>query len=90
MIELAHNEYKYEQDHRLNDTIAGIANISFCIGEIIGPIFGSFLCILFNFKAASSILATFYLMYACFYFSTIQKSRKVKNDEFYGTALIDY
>ena len=43
MIDVSHTEYHIPNDDRLNDAISGIANISICGGEIIGPIMGSLL-----------------------------------------------
>ena len=43
MIDISHTQYHIPNDDRLNDAISGIANISICAGEIIGPIMGSLL-----------------------------------------------
>ena len=67
MIEVAHKDYNYKEDHRLNDTLSAIANISLCIGEITGPIVSSLLCDAFGFSTASTIVGFGVLVYAIIY-----------------------
>ena len=68
MIEVAHKDYGYEEDHRLNDAISSLANITLSIGEIVGPILGSFASIYLSPEAAYMILGlflfAFFIVYA--------------------------
>lgn len=57
MMEVAYTDYHYSKDHRLNDTLSGITNMSLCVGEIFGPIVSSVLCYFFGFSWASSMIA---------------------------------
>jgi MFS family permease len=41
IISIAHNDYMYEEDHRLYDAITGLINVSMSLGEVLGPIVGS-------------------------------------------------
>ena len=67
MIELAHEEYGYKEDGRLNDTLSEITNINLCIGEISGPIIGSFLPVLIGYRYTTSALAMAFFIYCTFY-----------------------
>ncbi|OMJ66171.1 hypothetical protein SteCoe_37083 [Stentor coeruleus] len=67
MLEVAKNEYGYENDHRLNDAMSGITNISLCIGEILGPIIAALLDMLVGYSMAATIVAGLVLGHAIMY-----------------------
>ena len=57
MIEIAQSQYNYSKDDRLNDALLIIANMSLCVGEIMGPIAASLLYSAFGYGYASTIIA---------------------------------
>lgn len=67
MIEVAYEDYGYSQDHRLNDTLSGITNMSLCIGEILGPITSSLLYSLVGYSMAATIIACTVCGYSLIY-----------------------
>ena len=73
MINLSHTEYHIPKDDRLNDAISGIANISICSGEILGPMIGSLLPKLFKenikYRATYFIVSVIFGIYAIIYVS---------------------
>lgn len=70
MIDVAKNVYGFEDDYKLNDAITSLANINCSLGEIFGPIIGSYLAIYSGFGIASSMLGFVFLSYTLFYLST--------------------
>jgi MFS family permease len=67
MIKVAHDDYGYSEDHRLNDTISSIATISLCAGEIFGPIAATVLYSLYGYAYAATIIAGVFAVYAGIY-----------------------
>jgi MFS family permease len=67
MIKVAHDDYGYSEDHRLNDTISSIATISLCAGEIFGPVTASVLYSLYGYAYAATIIAGVFAAYAGVY-----------------------
>ncbi|OMJ67991.1 hypothetical protein SteCoe_34695 [Stentor coeruleus] len=82
MLEVAKYDYGYENDHRLNDAISGITNISLCVGEILGPIVAALLDMLVGYPMAATIVAGVVLGHAIMYMllsdALIYKLVKVK------------
>jgi MFS family permease len=67
MIEIAQTDYGYGTDDRLNDVIAGITNISLCLGEFFGPLAASALYEPLGFGAATSIISLLILLFGLTY-----------------------
>ncbi|OMJ74387.1 hypothetical protein SteCoe_26716 [Stentor coeruleus] len=67
MLEAARNDYGYENDHRLNDAMSGITNISLCIGEIMGPIVSAILDTFLGYSMAATVVSVFTLIHALNY-----------------------
>ena len=80
MVEIAHLVYDYQEDDRLNDGIASVANIFMAAGEITGPIFGSYLPIYFGYRMASTVLAFWLSIFSINYaiFSDAFRNKGVK------------
>ena len=68
MIEMAYFFTGLNEDHRLNDTIAGICNIWVSFGGFFGPIIGSLLTHYFSYENSYSIIGACYFVYSIVYF----------------------
>ena len=67
MIEVAQTDYGFGSDDRLNDVIAGITNISLCLGEFFGPLAASLLYEPFGFPLATSLISFSLLLFGLVY-----------------------
>ena len=74
MIEVAQTDYGFGPDDRLNDVIAGITNISLCLGEFFGPLAASLLYEPFGFRIATSLISLSLFLFGLGYshFSTFK------------------
>ena len=79
MIDVAQTDYGYGADDRLNDVIAGITNISLCLGEFFGPLAASALYEPLGFRAATSVISLVLFLFGLTYlrFSNF-KSKLIK------------
>ena len=89
MIELALTEYNYSRDHRLNDTLSGITNISLCVGEFVGPSVASFLCWAFGYGYASTIIGCIALLLAINYYRSSDAYKTSSKSEDASGKLIE-
>ena len=93
MIEVAQSYYALPEDDRLNDSISTIANIFMSLGEITGPVAGSFMSIYFGFRNALTVYAFVLLLYAIFYaFSSdaFKATLPQTKEKVLETALIEF
>ncbi|OMJ92424.1 hypothetical protein SteCoe_4760 [Stentor coeruleus] len=67
MIRSAHEDYGLAKDDILSDSIAGLSNISFSIGEIIGPLFAGILIDLIGYQNTTSLTALLFVGYGIIY-----------------------
>ena len=90
MVEVMYTFYEYKEDHRLNDTISGLANIGISLGEVIGPIYITLMQRFYSLRIGYTVFALLLLLYSIFYFivqNTIKRSDEPKKN--CETALVE-
>lgn len=76
IISIAHNDYGYEEDHRLYDAISGLINISMSLGEILGPIVGSSLKL--SYEQIYTIVGFLFFIFSIIY--SLINNHQIKSD----------
>jgi MFS family permease len=77
MIQVAQEDYGFGSDDRLNDAIAGITNISLCLGEFFGPLAASALYEPVGFRYGTSVISILILLFGLFYLKNCEFSRSL-------------
>ena len=67
MIDLATDEYEFENDDVLSDTLSGSINFFTSCGNLFGPIVGGFLVEYWSFENLFTLLGIVFLVYGLFF-----------------------
>ena len=68
MIQIANENYGYEKDDMLSDSISSLSNISCNLGEIVGPVVTGVMIGFIGFEETSSYIGLSCLFYSLVYF----------------------
>mmetsp|Transcript_13869 Transcript_13869/g.12287 ORF Transcript_13869/g.12287 Transcript_13869/m.12287 type:complete len:83 (+) Transcript_13869:270-518(+) len=73
MIKAGTKELKYPEEV-VNDFGAGLFNMNFAIGEVLGPLIGNQLYVDYGMEPTSNFMGGFVLLFTTFYFFICEKT----------------
>ena len=93
MVEIAHAHYNLPEDDRVNDSISSITTIFISLGEVVGPIVGSFLPMYFGYINTIASYGFLVFAYAIFYVVCSDAFKDIiphKEEKVLETALVEF
>jgi MFS family permease len=92
ILDIAKDDYEYQNDERLNNAISGITTMSISIGEVLGPIFSSTLYQAIGYNYAAATVSVGILSQGFVYLYYTQSIKGNMNDisfELIGLSMIE-